>query len=631
MGDKEVKKDTGPNVIERILKDRGEMPQETMTFEEYLREVFLFNPKKYSRGAHKYLVDAIESYGTEPGLKFFEGKIFGADRQVRELYELLKSASLGNDVKRRIILLVGPVGTAKSTTVYHLKRLLEEYSRSEEGALYAIDGCPLHEDPLHLLSESARQELRGEYGVVVEGQLCPVCSYRLREEYQGDISKVRVKRIYLSESDRVGIATFAPGDPNTQDLSDIVGSINIYTIQREGKGDPAHPLSWSFTGAAFQANRGIFEFIELFKAKRELLNALLTLAQERQVKPGRFNLIYVDTVILAHTNYTEYNRFSNEPGTEAIRDRTRVVEWRYVLNPYEEERVYRLMIPNLDDYDMDPWSLRYPALLAVLSRLSDPEHKEFPASVRLKIYSGEPVEGLSEYAISSVYKKFEDDGRSGLSPRWVVDQINLIQVKKGYVSTPDLISHFSEILPKVIGEKMASIIRPIAVGRYNDYVKSLLSEVVVSDFESLAQSYFDRYRSMVRSWRSNEKVYVPSTGEWREPDEEFMRSLESLIGITSPSEASVFRTNFLINVGEVAERWEKITWRSHPKLEEAIRALIIKEHKSLLRAALVSRGISDEADRAYERIVQRLVRDHGYSERTAKRLLEYAGELVTYT
>jgi serine protein kinase len=620
-------------VLEKILKDRGEVQQVSMTFEEFLRDVFFSNPKKYSRGAHRYLVDAIESYGTDEkgNLKFFEGKIFGADHQVRELYELLKSAAMGNDVKRRIILLVGPVGTAKSTTVYHLKRLLEEYSRTEEGEIYAIEGCPLNEDPLHLLSESARQELRKEYGIHIEGQLCPVCSYRLREDYQGDISKVRVKRIFLSESDRVGIATFAPGDPNTQDLSDIVGSINIYTIQREGKGDPAHPLSWSFTGAAFQSNRGIFEFIELFKAKRELLNALLTLAQERQVKPGRFNMIYVDTVILAHTNYTEYNRFISEPGTEAIRDRTRVVEWKYVLNPYEEEKVYRLMIPNIAEYDMDPWSLKYPAFLAVLSRLSDPEDREFPAQVRLKIYSGEKVDGLSEYAISTVYKKFEADGRSGLSPRWVVDQINLIQVKKGYVATPDLITHFSDLLPKVLGEKQASIIRPLAVSKYNEYVKSLLSEVVVSDFESLAQSYFDRYRAMVRSFRANEKVYVPSTGEWREPDEEFMRSLESLIGINSPSEASVFRTNFLVAIGEIAERGEKISWRSHKKIEEAIRAMIIKEHKSLLRAALVSRGISEEADRTYEKIVQRLIKDHGYSENTAKRLLEYAGELVNYT
>ncbi|AYJ73882.1 serine kinase [Thermus phage phiLo] len=602
-----------------------------MTFEEFLREKFSYDPKKYSRGAHRYLVDAIESYGVVDGkFCFFDGKIFGAERQLSELMDLLKSAAMGNDVKRRIILLLGPVGTAKSTTVYHLKRLLEEYSQTEEGEVYAIDGCPIHENPLHLLPESAREKIRERFGVMIEGQLCPVCSYRLREEYHGDISKVKVKRIFLSESDRVGIATFAPGDPNTQDLSDIVGSVNIYTIQREGKGDPAHPLSWAFTGAAFQANRGIFEFIELFKAKRELLNALLTLAQERQVKPGRFNMIYVDTAILAHTNYTEYRRFVSEPGTEAIRDRTRVVEWRYVLSYKEEEKVYNLMIPNRDQYDMDPWSLRYPAMIAVLSRMARPDDPEFPAEVRLKLYARERVPGVSEYAFQMAKKKFEDDGREGLSPRWVVDQINLLQVRKGYVATSDLISVLREELPRVLSERAAQMIIPIATRQYNDYVNGLLAEVVVSDFDSLAQNYFDRYRAMVRAWKANEKVYVPATGEWKEPDKEFMESLESLIGISSPAEASTFRTEFLIIIGEKSEKGEKISWKSHPKIETAIRKMIINDHKAILRAALTSVGLSEEAERTYEKILRRLVENHGYSEKTAKAFIEYASSVVKY-
>ncbi len=624
------------DLIKRILDKGKERKEVSMTFEEYLKEKVLENPRKYSRGAHRYLVDALESHGVEgeeegKRYKFFDGKIFGAESQLSELTSILRSAAMGNDVRRRIILLLGPVGTAKSTTVYHLKRLLESYSETDEGELYAIEGCPINEDPLHLLPESAREDLRREFGVHIEGHLCPVCAYRLKEEYHGDISKVRVKRIYINESERVGIATFAPGDPNTQDLSDIVGSVNIYTIQREGKGDPAHPLSWAFTGAAFQANRGIFEFIELYKAKRELLNALLTLAQERQVKPGRFNLVYVDTVILAHTNYTEYRRFSSEPGTEAVRDRTRVVEWRYVLSYKDEEKVYNLMIPRKDEYDMDPWSLRLPAMVAVLSRMTNLEDGGFPAKIRMKLYAGERVTGISNYAFEVAKKRFEDDGKDGLSPRWVVDQINLLQVKKGYVATSDIIATFREQLPKVLNEKVSSTILSIATAEYNEYVKSLLSEVVVSDFDSLAQSYFDRYRKHVKAWKEKEKIYIPATGEWKDPDNAFMESLESLIGITSPQEAASFRIEFMLMLGEASESGEKVSWNTHPKVSEAIRQMVINDHKAILRAALTSKGLSEEADRTYEKIISRLTSEHGYSEKTARVFIEYASNILKYS
>lgn len=602
-----------------------------MTFGEWLSEVFSENPHLHARSAHKYLVDAVRSFGYENGkYKFFEGKLFGVDEQLSELMSILESAAMGNDVKRRIILLLGPVGTAKSTTVYWLKRALEAYSRTEEGQLWAISFSPLHESPLLLLSQESREKLQKEYGIVVEGSLSPVSRYYVDEMLKEGktILDVPVRRIYLDEGSRTGIATFAPGDPNSQDISDLVGGPNYLRLQKYDEAE-GHPLGWSFNGAVFQANRGILEMIELYKAKRELLNALLTLAQERHVKPGRHALVFVDTVILAHTNYSEYNKFWNEPGNEAIRDRTRVVEWRYNLNWKDEENVYRLMIPNIREYDIDPWALKFASIVAVVSRLAEPNDSEYPAQLRLKMYAGEKVYGLSEYAVSMAKKKFADaDGRSGISPRWMVDQISLLQVKKGYVATPDLMQVLRENLAEVVEEESVSFLLSIAGSMYKEYAESLMSEVVVSDFSSVAQDYFNRYKEIARAHKTNERVFNPVTGEWEQPDLRFLESIESLMGISSPSEAAAFRTELLIFLGSKAERGEPIDWRSHPKLEKAILKKISEDNRPILRAALTTRGISEEADRTYERILSRLISDHGYSEKTAKVFVDFYSSIL---
>lgn len=623
-------------MIEKIIQQEEERSRktgihETMTFGEWLTQVFSRNPKLHARSAHRYLVDAVRSYGYEDGrYKYFEGKLFGVDEQLSELMNILESAAAGNDVRRRIILLLGPVGTAKSTTVYWLKRALEEYSRTEEGQLWSIAFSPLHESPLLLLSNEAREELRREYGIVIEGTLSPVSRYYVDEMLREGktVLDVPVKRIYLDEGSRVGIATFAPGDPNSQDISDLVGGPNYLRLQKYDEAE-GHPLGWTFNGAVFQANRGILEMIEIYKAKRELLNALLTLAQERHVKPGRHALVFVDAVILAHTNYSEYNKFWNEPGNEAIRDRTRVVEWRYNLSWPDEEKVYRLMIPNPQDYDMDPWALKFASIVAVASRFSDPQDSEYPAQVRLRLYAGEPVHGLSKYALAMVKKKFSEvDGKHGISPRWMVDQISLLQVRKGYVATPDLIQSLRDNLSEVVEEDQVSFLLGLAGGLYKEYAEALMSEIVVSDFASAAQQYFERYKEIARAHKTNERVFNPVTGEWEEPDLRFLESIESLIGISSPSEASAFRTELLIFLGHKAERGENVDWRSHPKLEKAIRKRIAEDNRPALRAALSTRGISEEADRTYDRILKRLVSDHGYSERTAKVFVDFYSSLI---
>lgn len=276
-------------------------------FAQYL-DLVLKNPS-IARSAHALLYDAVMDKGITlgeddkpPVYGAFAHEVFGIDEPISALMKALHAGAQGLDIKRRIVLLMGPPGSAKSTIATHLKRLLEQYTRTPKGAVYAISDCPMHEDPLHLLPHSAREKLFHDTGIRVEGELCPVCRYRY-EQGEGSwssISSVPVEQIIFSEQRKVGIAAFAPSDPNSQDISDLVGGVDIVALQKYGV--ESHPLAWRFDGTLNIANRGIAELIELLKSKAELQFSLLTLAQERQIKAPRFELISADEVLLAHTN-----------------------------------------------------------------------------------------------------------------------------------------------------------------------------------------------------------------------------------------------------------------------------------------------------------------------------------------
>lgn len=210
-------------------------------------------------------------------------------------------------MRKRILLLMGPVSGGKSTLVTLLKRGLEQYSRTDAGAVYAIAGCPMHEDPLHLIPLELRPEIERELGVRIEGNLCPSCQMRLKNEYQSDIEQVGVVRVLLSEEERVGIGTFSPSDPKSQDIADLTGSIDFSTITEFGS--ESDPRAYRFDGELNKANRGVMEFQEMLKCDEKFLWNLLSLTQEGNFKAGRFALISADEMIIAHTNETEYKSF----------------------------------------------------------------------------------------------------------------------------------------------------------------------------------------------------------------------------------------------------------------------------------------------------------------------------------
>src|SRR5690606_5780587 len=250
--------------------------------------------------------------------------LFGLEETIRTLVEEYFQPSAERlDVRKRLLLLMGPVSGGKSTIVSLLKRGLERYTRTDAGAVYGIKGCPMHEEPLHLIPESLRAEFYEEYGIHIEGTLCPVCRHRLDTEWEGDVGRVPVERILFSEERRVGIGTFAPSDPKSQDISELTGSIDFSTIATYGS--ESDPRAYRFDGELNIANRRMMEFQEMLKCDEKFLWNLLSLTQEGNFKAGRFALISADELVIAHTNEAEYRHFISNKKNEALHSRIIVI------------------------------------------------------------------------------------------------------------------------------------------------------------------------------------------------------------------------------------------------------------------------------------------------------------------
>src|SRR3954470_2444109 len=275
------------------------------TFAAFLESVLPADPRGLCRTSHQYMWDMMRAEGFDDAkgrlrCQLFEDELYGIDDTIERIVDYFKAAAAGSEVGRRLLLLLGPPSGGKSTLVILLKRGLEAYSHTDAGALYAIDGCPVHESPLHLVPHTLRPQFRQTYGIDISGELCPFCASRVANEFSGDFMHMPVKRVFISEAGRIGVGTYAPHDPSTADIADLVVSVDLSKVSEYG--DEGDPRAWSWSGAVFAASRGMLEMIEILKVKREFLYLLLTLTQEKNVKVSRFPLIHLDETILAHTN-----------------------------------------------------------------------------------------------------------------------------------------------------------------------------------------------------------------------------------------------------------------------------------------------------------------------------------------
>lgn len=627
----------GMDVNEILSNPRKQ--KETLTFREYLEKVL--SGEIRLRNAHAYLLEAVEHLGVnDEGIPlYFENKLFGADQQLKEFMALLRAGAQGQDVRRRILLLVGPPGGAKSTFVYHLKRALEDYSRRPEGRLYRIKGCPINEDPIRAVPDKVRPELEEQLGIKIDQHLCPYCTYLLEEEWGGDLEKIEVESFEISEARGVGIGVFAAGEPNTQDASHLVGAVSLSGFQKYGS--ESHPMAWSYDGALLRGNRGIAELVELLKAKPELLHYLLTTAQERQVPVDRVGFVDVDLVLVAHTNYSEYHRFWKEPRNEAIRDRVRVVEWPYAMRVRDERKIYMLMLGKNLPAHLAPWTLTFAAAVAVLSRLQTrPSDSQFTPMVSLKLYNTrwadnhypiseeEPLITLTatrqEY--DEMRARFPEDGKDGLSPRSMVDWISSAAIESDGCLNPIALSRkiynsYKEGQTKWTREQLLSAINYV-LSEYHVYLDRLMQKAFVRSFEEEAEQLWRKYLDHAAASTQNRQVQDPLSGKWVPPDTKFLRQLEEAAGIGETTARS-FRLEILALVGALSAKGEAPRWNADPRMAKAIESVLMSERLKAIRTTVTSVVPDEEQAKLLQSVQEYLVQEEGYCEKCAKWVLEY--------
>ena len=628
------------DIFKRIEEHRHQMEKTawTGTFADYV-EIVRKNPG-VAKTAHARVYDMIASHGIveENGhrkYKFFENDIFGLDRTLERLVEeYFHSAARRLDVRKRILLLMGPVSGGKSTIVMLLKRGLEKYTRTDEGALYAIKGCPMHEEPLHLIPQELRPDVEKELNVKIEGNLCPACQMRLKTEYNGRIEDVLVERIVLSEEERVGIGTFSPSDPKSQDIADLTGSIDFSTITEYGS--ESDPRAYRFDGELNKANRGLMEFQEMLKCDEKFLWNLLSLTQEGNFKAGRFALISADELIVAHTNESEYKAFIANKKNEALQSRIIVMPIPYNLKVSEEEKIYAKLIAQSDmnHVHIAPHALRTSAIFTILTRLKETKKQGMDLLKKMKMYDGESIEGFKEADLKEMQSEYAEEGMSGIDPRYVINRISsaLIRHDLKCLNALDVLRALKDGLdqhPSITKEEREKYLNFISIARkeYDELAKKEIQKAFVYSYEESAKTLFENYLDNVEAYCNWQKIRDPLTGEEMDPDERLMRSIEEQIGVSENAKRA-FREEILIRMSSYSRKGKKFDYNSHERLREAIEKKLFADLKDVVKITTSTKTPDENQLKKINEVTKRLIDEHGYCPICANEMLRYVGSLL---
>ncbi|MGM7636290.1 PrkA family serine protein kinase [Bacillus sp. Hm123] len=623
--------------IEQYREEEEQLKWEG-TFEEYLniiREQPWVAQSAHSRVFHMIKDQGVEEENDEKRYSFFSNELYGLEEALERLVEeYFHPAAKRLDVRKRILLLMGPVSGGKSTLVAMLKKGLEAYSRTDRGAVYAIKGCPMHEDPLHLIPKHLREDFFQEFGIRVEGSLSPLNTMRLQEEYGGRIEDVLVERIFFSEDKRVGVGTFSPSDPKSQDIADLTGSIDFSTIAQYGS--ESDPRAYRFDGELNKANRGLMEFQEMLKCDEKFLWHLLSLTQEGNFKAGRFALISADEMIVAHTNETEYRSFISNKKNEALHSRIIVMPIPYNLKLSQEERIYEKMIRESDvaDVHIAPHTLKVAAMFTILTRLKEPKRGDIDLIKKMRLYDGESVEGFNTADVEQLKKEYQDEGMSGIDPRYVINRISSTIIRKEVpsINALDVLRSLKEGLdqhPSITNELREKYLNFISVARkeYDSIAKKEVQKAFVYSYEESAKTLMDNYLDNVEAYCNKSKLHDQLTGEEISPDEKLMRSIEEQIGI-SENAKKAFREEILIRISAFARKGKRFDYHSHDRLREAIQKKLFADLKDIVKITTSTKTPDEQQLKKINEVVARLIDDHGYNSVSANELLRYVGSLL---
>jgi serine protein kinase len=630
-------------IFEELQKRYSEYQTDEMTLEEYLE--LCKNDKAAYASAAERMVKAIGEpkfldTRDDPILsRIFSNRIipqydsfkefYGMEETISQIVSFFRHAAQGLEERKQILYLLGPVGGGKSSLAERLKYLMQKEP------FYAIKDSPVFESPLALFSfEEDSALLEEKYGIprrYCQSIMSPWAIKRLHE-FGGDIRRFKVVKLYPSISRQIAISKTEPGDENNQDISSLVGKADIRMLEQFPQHDPD---AYSFSGALCRANRGIMEFVEMFKAPIKVLHPLLTATQEGNYNATEgLSAIPFEGIILAHSNESEWISFKNNKNNEAFLDRIYIIKVPYVLRVSEEIKIYQKLIndSSLKNAHCAPDTLKIMSQFSILSRLKEPENSSIYSKMR--VYNGENLKDTDPKAKSyQEYKDYAgvDEGMTGLSTRFSYKilskvfnfdhtEISANPVHLFYILEQQI---EQEQFPQDIHDKYLRFLKEYLIPRYIEFIGKEIQTAYLESYSEYGQNIFDRYVIFSDFWIQDQDYRDPDTGEIydRAALNEELEKIEKPAGISNPKDFRHEVVNFVLRA-KANNKGKNPQWNSYEKLRRVIEQKMFSNTEDLLPVISFNPKASSDDKRKHEEFVSRMV-DKGYTPRQVRLLCDW--------
>ncbi len=616
---------------------------EVMPLEDYL-DLCRRDPTAYASAAERMLaaIGPAELVDTrhDPRLsRLFSNRVirrfpafrefYGLEEAINQIVSFFLHAAQGLEERKQILYLLGPVGGGKSSLAERLKQLMETQP------IYALEGSPVNESPLGLFNvDQHGAQLEDDYGIprrCLTGIMSPWAVKRLHE-LGGDVSSFRVVRLFPSVLRQTAIAKTEPGDENNQDISSLVGKVDIRKLDQFAQHDPD---AYSYSGGLCLANQGLLEFVEMFKAPIKMLHPLLTATQEGNFKGTEgFGAIPFQGIILAHSNEAEWQTFRNNKRNEAFLDRIYIVKVPYCLQVSEEQRIYDKLLrsSSLAHAPCGPGTLEMLAQFSVLSRLKEPENSSIYSKMR--VYDGESLKDTDPKAKSyQEYREYAgpDEGMTGMSTRFAfkvlssvfnydhsevaANPVHLMYVLEQRIAREDL--------PEEVQRRYLEFIKGWLSPRYAEFIGKEIQTAYLESYAEYGQNIFDRYVTYADCWIQDEEFRDPDTGEVfdRSALNAELEKIEKPAGIANPKDFRNEIVNFVLRA-RAASGGRNPAWTSYEKLREVIEKKMFSTTEDLLPVISFNAKSSEDDRKKHENFVARMVAK-GYTEKQVRLLCDW--------
>ncbi len=631
------------SIFERYATRYEESREEVLSLQEYL-ELCRSDPSAYASPAERLLMAIGEpeliDTRLDPRLsRIFQNKVikvypafrefYGMEDSIDQIVSYLRHSAQGLEERKQILYLLGPVGGGKSSLAEKLKHLMEKVP------FYAIQGSPVNESPLNLFDpDEDGRILEDDFGIprrYLKGLMSPWAVKRLKE-FNGDITRFKVVRLHPSILKQVAVAKTEPGDENNQDISSLVGKVDIRKLEHYAQNDPD---AYAFSGGLCLANQGLLEFVEMFKAPIKVLHPLLTATQE-----GNYNgteglsAIPFDGIILAHSNESEWMAFRNNRNNEAFLDRVYIVKVPYCLRVSDEVHIYEklLISSSLSEAPCAPGTLEMLAQFSVLSRLKEPENSSIFSKMR--VYDGENLKDTDPKAKSiQEYRDYAgvDEGMAGISTRFAfkilsqvfnfdhtevaANPVHLLYVLERQIER--------EQFPAEVEEKYLSYLKGWLAPRYAEFIGKELQQAYLESYSEYGQNIFDRYVTYADFWIQDQEYRDPDTGESfdRASLNSELEKIEKPAGISNPKDFRNEIVNFVLRA-RAANNGRNPVWTSYEKLRAVIEKKMFSNTEDLLPVISFNAKSSADEQKKHEDFVNRMTQK-GYTAKQVRLLSEW--------